>query len=445
MVNDYKKESNLADKDAYYKDTLFASFSAIKVFSKCETLYRDMYITKTYEEPEKDYFVYGKLVDAMVTESDEFVRENFVLVERKVNPEDALKIENNIKELESQIKDAETKINQQKESKAAPLREKIKEISEKIDAERKKNKDFDPVPLLEKQMDISKKVDAIEPNKVLAKGIESRLKAIDEEKIKLNRIKEFSDKQQVTAAVWRNAEETALAIKTHPYYSNMEFNQVTSQQIFVSVIDGIPCKGRLDHLKLSPTLTKLYSIYIANQMTLDELQAKIRELNPNDLWAVITDIKTCYSIQKLEPYNNHYRGQLGFYQDLVSSVLLIPKEKITLQAFAADKVSGTFKMAELFRYTQRAIDELKPDVKEWARLWQQATKNNAYISAKRKHGMNQKCFTCSECRIAPFSINPGEAVIVDAPRFSVAPDLGNPNPNGYEEPESFTVDASLEN
>lgn len=56
-------------------------------------------MTKTYEEPEQDYFVYGKLVDAMLTEKPEFIAENFIRVDRKINPADALKFENQIKTL----------------------------------------------------------------------------------------------------------------------------------------------------------------------------------------------------------------------------------------------------------------------------------------------------------------------------------------------------------
>lgn len=372
-MSDLKLDAHLIDKDSYYKDTQFISFSGLKIFSKCETLYRDMIIEKTYEEPEHDYFVYGKLVDAMITESPDFIEKNFILVDRKVNPEDALKIENQIKELEAYIADP-------------AFQEKLQK-----------------------------------GNKTAQKGLEKRQREISECKEQLSIIAGLADKQQVTKSIWQNAEETALAVKTHPYFSNLEFNEVTSQQIFAAVIDGVPRKGKLDHLKLSPSLTKLYAIYIAGQMSLEALQERIRAMNPNDLWAIITDLKTCYSIPKLEPYSTHYRGQLGFYQDLVHAVLLIPIENITLQAFVADKVTNNFKMAEVFRYTQRAIDELKPDVKAWMDLWMNAMATRQFVSAKEKSGMEQKCFTCSACRLSPFSKRLGEPVLIDGPRFSSAP------------------------
>lgn len=418
-MKDVLLAAQLIDKDSYYKDTVFGTFSGLKVFSRCETLFRDLFIDKTYEEPERDYFVYGKLVDALVTEKPEYLTENFIKVERKINPEDALKFENKIKELKEEISKKERELNEKFVAKQQVIIDKMKALEEKKDPEKGFTAAQD-----KKYLELSQSLNDLTLNreenldKTLLKGIESRRIEIGEIQISLDAIKALADKQQVTPAVWENAESTALALKSHPYFSTMEFNEVTSQQIFATVINGIPRKGRLDHLKLSPAMTKLYAIYKANQMTLQELQDRIRTMNPNDMWAIITDIKSCYSVAKLEPYNNHYRGQLGFYQDLVSAVLLIPKENIVCQIFVADKMTNNFKMAELFRYTQPALDELKPDVEKWLMLWYKAMQTKTFVSAKEKLGYEQQCFTCTECRFCPFSKKPGEAVIVNGPRFS---------------------------
>jgi len=362
-------DGKLISKDDYYKDVECISFSGLKVFSKCETLYRDLFVTKVYEEPDHDYFTYGKLVDAMVTEPDDFIEKNFMRVERRINVEDALKIENSIVMLETEVFEKEAEI-------------------------------------------------AVKPNKTTEKGIVSRKAKIEEYKGQLEIIKGLADKIQVTGALWENAESTALALKTHPSFVQMEFNDVTSQQIFTTVIDGIPCKGKLDHLKLSPALIKLYAIYIANQMTLSQLQFKIaNDVHPNDLWAIITDIKTCRDIALLEPNNTHYRGQLGFYQTLVSAVLKIPIANIRVRILVADKLSNTFKKCELFEYSQETIDDLKVDVWAWAKLWQTASQSRTWRSAKEKEGWHQKCFTCTECRFCPFSVRPGDPVMVNGPRL----------------------------
>lgn len=401
-----KLATELVTKEDYYKDTGCISFSSLKVFSRCETLYRDLFVDKTYEEPDYDYFIYGKLVDAMVSEPEEFVSENFVRVERKIKPEQALKFENDIEALKKEITEKELQIADKITEKRNAIQEKITPLI------------TDPEKNAKKIEKLKGDIEKIEPDKVLSKGIESRRQQVEEIKQSLATIKELADKIQVTNNVWINAEETALALQAHPSFSNLVFNQVTSQQIFTSNRDGIPRKGKLDHLKLSPSLTRFYAIYAADQMTLEELQTKIRtEVHPSDLWAIITDVKTCYDIKKLEPYNNHYRGQLGWYQDLVSDTLLIPVQNIRCRILAADKLNNDFKKCELFEYTQAALDELKGDVELWARVWWERQQQGRYISAKEKHGWNQDCFTCSECRFCPFSMKPGEPVIVNSHRF----------------------------
>lgn len=406
-------------KEDYYKDHSFVSFSSIKVFSRCETLYRDLYITKTYEEPDHDYFTYGKLVDAMTTEPEEFITANFVRVARKVKPEDALKIENDIKEVQKEIRTQESKLEEGKSEKQQVFFDKIKVIEDKIAKARKKDGKFDVKKDLEKITELNTKAKEVPGNKVIEKGIISRNGKIEELQQKLDHIKELADKIQVTESIWQNAEETAQSIKSHPAYSSMEFNQATSQQVFRTTVNGVPRKGKLDHLKLSPSLTRFYAIYAAEQMTVEELRQRIQnEVHEQDRWAIITDIKTCYSIEKLEPYNAHYRGQLGFYQDLVSNVLHIPIQNIKCRILVADKLSNDYKKCELFEYDQSALDELKPDVEAWAQMWKQRIDSGTYISAKEKHGLNQKCFTCSECRFCPFSVKPGEPVPVTGPRFA---------------------------
>lgn len=411
----------LLDKDDYYKDTENCSFSGLKTFSKCEKLYEDIFILKTYEEPEQDYFVYGKLVDAMTTETPEFIQQNFIRVDRKINPEDALKFENQIKTLQAEISEKEKQLNDKFEAKKEAVIVKIRDIENAI---LEKGEGATATPAQQKKHDaLTTELKNLTENreefldKTLVKGIESRRSEIASIQVSLDAIKDLADKQQVTGSVWENAEATALAIKTHPHFSNMEFNSLTSQQIFQTEIRGIKRKGRFDHLKLSPALTKIYAIYKAKQITLEEMQAKIRELNPNDLWAVITDIKTCRDIALLEPYNTHYRGQLGYYQELVNAVLLIPIDKIKCHILAADKLSNTFKKCELFEYSQEALDELKGDVEAWAVLWDRAVKTKTFVSSKEKFGWDQKCYTCSECRFCPLSRKPGEPVMVTGPRF----------------------------
>lgn len=416
MPDNQATAPSLETKEDYYKDSSRISFSSLKVFSRCETLYRDLFVTKTYEEPEYDYFTYGKLVDAMVTEPEEFIKENFVRVERRVDPEKALEIENKIKIIEAEVAEKQ----RQMDEKIAVKERSLVEIIEQLEGEDKLSaaKEKKLASAREERNNITMDRASF-CDKTLLKGISTRTDQIAELQQQLENIKALADKIQVTNAIWINAEETAAALRAHPSFSNLEFNKATSQQIFLTQRNGIPRKGKLDHLKLSPALTKIYAIYVAEQMTLEELQERVRrDIHPQDLWAIITDIKTCKDIADLEPFNKHYRGQLGFYQDLVSDTLLIPIENIRCRILAADKLNNDFKKCELFEYTQEALNELKPDVEAWAQIWWQRQQDSKYISAKEKEGWHQKCFTCSECRFCPFSVRPGEPVMVAGPRFA---------------------------
>lgn len=405
-------------KEDYYKDNTACSFSGLKVFSKCETLYRDIFVTKEYEEPDYDYFVYGKLVDAMTTEPESFIEENFIKVERKVRAEDALKIENDITMLKLEIDEKKAEGNRKNEAKRAAIKEKIDAATAKIAEKRAAKPDADVTKDLDKVAKLNTEMTDLPMDKTIEKGIASREAQITELQSKLDAIKMLGTKQQVTPSVWQNALETAAAIKSHPSFQTMEFNEATSQQVFRAEINGIPCKGKLDHLKLSPTLTTLYAVYVAGQMTLEELRAKIAsDVHETDKWAIITDIKTCRDLKSLEPYNNHYRGQLGFYRVLVSTVLGIPKENIRGRILVADKMNNDFKKVELFEYTASALEELQDNIWQWAALWHTAMKNNLFISDKAKRGMQQECFTCSECRFCPFALVPGTPVLVNSPRF----------------------------
>lgn len=358
----------IVNKEDYYQDTKCVSFSMLRDFEKCETLYREKHIDKLYTEPDHDYLTYGKLVDAFVTESPEYVKNNFVLVDKRVKPEDALKYENTIARLQEEL-----------------------------------------VPINEK---------AAEGNKTAIKGKAKREADIADYQSRLTALKNMVGKEQVTKALWEEAEQTALAIKTHAYYSSMTFDQFTSQQIFTVKIGGIMRKGRLDHLKLCPQIEKLYKLFIAKQISYQEMGNKIAQFDPRELWAIITDIKTCYSIKEVEPFNEHWRGQLAYYQDLVSEFLLIPAANIKCQILAGDKVSNNFKLSELFSFPQDALDERKEVLNDLVVRWKKAVDTNTFISAKVKKGFEQECYTCQECRQAPFSKVPGQAVMVAKARFS---------------------------
>jgi hypothetical protein len=344
---------------------------------------------------------YGSLVDCLLTEPSHTVHERFILVKTKVKVEDALKYENQKQEFLNKIEEVKNK-------KSEKIKLAQKDLNDAV---------FEGKPaktIASKEKAYAK---AQETGKADAKSIEASEKKIAELENKLTAIKSIGTRAQVTESIWKNAEETVLAIKSHPYFANLVFDEFTSQQIFTCTGGDLPRKGKLDHLKLSPEIDQLYKMYKAKLITQEAMQENIKKITPNNVWAVITDIKTCFDLAKLEPYNNHYRGQLGFYQDLVSEFFGLPTEKVFCQILVGDKVSSQFKKAELFGYHQSALDELKPDIYAWMQIWKMSYHGNKFTSAKEKYGMEQKCFTCTECRNSPFSMTPGQPVIISAPRF----------------------------
>ncbi len=358
MTNEVKQ---LEEKE-YYQDTNYLNFSGLKLFSKCETLYRDTFLLKAYEEPERDYYLYGHVVDCFLTEPDEFDK-RYVRVDRTVKVESALDIENKMQVLANEI-------------------EGLKEKADK-------------------------------GNKTAIKGIVSRQGQMFELGEKLKVIRDFSDKIQVTNAVWENAMATAEAIKAHPIFGSMEFNDVTAQQTFACIVNGIPRKARLDYLKMSKPLTDLYTLWKTDLISLQEMQKQIAALDPADKWINILDIKTCYDLAKLEPWN--YRGQLAFYRTMIREIFGISAECYILVGDKADE----FKKSEWFHYPANVLDTIETDIEIWAKRWANAITTNTFVSAKVKEGFQQQCYACSECRTQPFSTKPGSPVEVTGPRFKV--------------------------
>lgn len=347
-------------EEQYYADNQFLNFSALKIFSKCEVLYKDTFLVKTYQPPDKEYFTYGKIVDCLLTTPDKF-DEMFIRVERTVKEEKALEIENEIKGLQAEI-----------------------------------------VELTQKMNDGDGRA---------KRSITAREKKLGEAQANLESITKFKDKIQVTPSLWKNAFETAEAIKSHPFFGSLEFNEFTSQQSFATTIDGIPTKGRLDYLELSQPVFEMYKLWKTGQITADQMKERITLIPEAQRKAAILDIKSCYDLSKLEPFN--YRNQLSFYRRLVLAVLGI---KADCYILAGDK-AGEFKKVELFKFSDNVLDDILPDIEEWSRRWFAAVKNQTFVSAKAKEGFKQECYSCSECRNCPFSIVPGQPVMINAPRF----------------------------
>ena len=331
----------------YYEDSDYISFSALKLFSKCPQLYKEVYLDKSIVQEDHDYFVYGKVVDALITETPEYFEEHFQIVSRSVNPLDKLRLE----------------------AKVTDLTKEMIERKEKADA----------------------------GNKVAQKGILARSKEVVELTQRIAEIDAMGTKIQVTKSLYENAEATALAIKQHPFFERFFFKPEYCQKILATekLFNKFKAKGRLDYLYLEGS----GDIFVNGE------QGKFTG-------AKIADVKTCRDLKSLDLNNSHYKGQLAFYRLLVSSIYNIPKENISCYIIVGDKQTSTLKHSEIFEYDSKLLDEMEPILEAWTQKVFDACTQKVFISARKQEGIKQECFTCSDCRVAPFSKD-GSIVKID--------------------------------
>lgn len=334
----------ITNEKEYYDDSEYISFSGLKLFSKCPTLYKEVYKDKTLKQEDHDYFVYGKVVDALITESPEYFKEHFMVVSRTVDPEKKLS-------LEVKLKDAQ--------------------------AEYKKRGE-----ILAKNPN----------NKTALKGEASWAEKIGEIEKQIYEINNIGDKIQVTTSIYENAIATAEAIKADPVIKYFYFSPETCQKILVTenLFGKYKGKGKLDYLYLEG----------AGDISVDGVQGKF-------VAATIADVKTCRSIKDLELDNTHYKGQLAFYRELIHRVYNIPKDKISCYIIAGDKQTGKLKNAQIMEYDSELLDEMDPILEAWTQKLFTACTNNVFMSARELEGNKQQCFTCSSCRTAPLSKDGG--------------------------------------
>ena len=144
-------------------------YSGLKMFAKCPRLYYETYITKTNVQEAKDYFLYGNVVDTLITQPEE-LNNRFVQVSRR------------------------------SDGSTLDLEMKCTELRAEMD---------------------TVLIKAKEGNKVAIKGFESRQKKLIEMEEQIRVAKESGDKVQVPTAIWNDAHETATAIINLPLHNEL--------------------------------------------------------------------------------------------------------------------------------------------------------------------------------------------------------------------------------
>lgn len=337
-----------------YRGSALTNYSALKTFSVCPHLYYEQYIAKTYVEPERDYFVYGSLVDCMLTTPDELDK-RFVRVDRTVEVGNTLKFEQKIRDLEAELAEI--------------------------------------VPKAELG------------NKTAQKGVAKREGEIEELRSKLRSISDMKDKQQVTAGMWDDALATAEAIRRNPTFRQLDFNAFTSQQILTDEVARR--KGILDYVEFSPPVQTLYNLLKTNHIQYEEFKAKVQEVSEENRYGWIWDIKTTGTISAFDP--SIYAGQLAWYRAIVESYVGI---RCQCGIIAGDK-DPSCKRSQDYVLVSHLLDEAHEKTLIVEKAFLESRESNVWPAAKHFRGLDQECFRCSECSERPFSID--SPLIVSGP------------------------------
>ncbi len=176
----------------YFDDIEYISSSMLNAWIKCPHFFQSKYIDKTYVEPEREYFVFGKAVDTLITEPEAY-KSRFITVERTVDV-----------------------------SSEEVMRRELMEVQNEI-VER--NKEEKPV-----------------------KALENKLTSLTE---KIAQLAEVKDKEQLTPAIDRDVQECVIELRRQPLFKKFGFlEKGTTQEMIALEIDGFKVKGKIDFLNL---------------------------------------------------------------------------------------------------------------------------------------------------------------------------------------------------
>lgn len=324
------------------------NFSGLKLFRQCPNLYKERYLDLTYTPEQKDYFLYGSLVDAMLTDPTN-VDNRFVMVARK--------------------------------------------------------KEVNPLELMAKKTALEKEIidllgKAETGNKTAQKGVASRQLKIADIDAQLEDVDANDTREQITPSMWHDASETAEAIADLELWKRLTKASHVFQPELVST--SLKRRGTLDILASSEAVINLYRLCFTEKMIdYASFQKGVNELPEADKWIIVADIKTTKDLKEFDArkVREMYAGQLSFYRSLVKEIFGIIPDCVIL---AADKANG-FKMAQEYLFEHSTLDWADSATKTVEEAYWRCVATGEWPAAKELYGSSQECFTCSKCRNRPHS------------------------------------------
>lgn len=344
-------------RDAYRDASEYVNYSSLKDFSACPRLYYEKYVERSLVDIRHDYFTYGSLVDCLVTTPGE-LEERFIQVDRRMEAAKTLDIEMRLKELPLEIEALKAEL-------------------------------------------------AVNPKKTVQtklKKAEAEIQALND---KLNVCRNAISREQVTAAMWEDAHDTAQVIKQNVRYQHLivdQFPLAMPQVVLCTHTEGKPHrKGQLDFLVCpSQEAQALIQMWQGGMIFEADLPARFAELGDSSSVFHIIDIKTTARLSDFDPKT--YAGQLAFYQAMLASLTGLAKEHILCSIIAGDKRDDR-KMAQDYLFTQDTLDFAYGQVLVVEEALRECQRTNVWPSAKSLRGQEQTCFRCRECSSRPFSVD----------------------------------------
>lgn len=329
------------------------SYSDLRLYSICPRLWYEQNVTKEYVQPEEDYFIYGQLLDTILTEP-EMLDQRFVRVQRRSKEGAGMELVGKVKTLEAEITELE-------------------------------------LSLVEK------------PNKTKEKGLAARKAQLADLSKEMKAVRSAGDRTQVVNSIWENAHETAECIKRNPLWEEIEKAKEEERLLSQLAIESgnLNFKGTMDLVILPRSVTSAITLWKTGNVGKEAL----RGLEGYDeQFCGIIDVKSTFQMAKLDP--KCYATQLSGYQALMEDLL---GYQLPCFALVGDKDPDR-KMAQDFAYDQKVLD------RAFAELWKvkEQFEHSIYTMGKEKtefsfpaakvlDGKDQTCFRCSVCRERPYS------------------------------------------
>lgn len=354
-----------------YRFTLDAlSYSEIRCFNECPRLYFEQYIAKTYKQEDKDYFLYGQVVDALLTQPWT-LPEKFVRVTRRTE---------------------------------GGFIEEVKEMQV-----------------------IEAKIAELEPqapaNKTKAKSLEKAKRELEELRARVSEIKSVGERTQVTGAIWDNAHETAEVMKRNPLFAShikplLDTDTRFPFQQMVYDLETMS-KGTLDVLVLSPEVQEVLNAFRGGKITKQDACEEVKKLGQDHHDGYIIDIKTTAALKKLDP--TMYAAQLAYYQYIVEQLTGL---KLPCFILVGDK-DASDKVAQDYSYSQELLDlklqkmlGVRELMAKSIQLYKETQDEKWFPAAKSIYGRRQECFKCSHCKERPYSFNaPAHVTVKDLMQY----------------------------